>query len=292
VSTKKSILVTGSGQLGWELAQTVPMDVAWVSAPRARLDITDEATCRRVIGEEQPDWVINTAAYTAVDRAETEPEQAFAVNEKGIANLAGACQEYGARLLHVSTDFVFNGSSGTPYKPYDEVCPLSEYGRSKQAGEKALMDILPNAVIIRTSWLYSCHGSNFVKTMLRLLAERPHLNVVADQVGAPTWARGLAETLWSGVCKQVSGGIYHWSDAGVASWYDFAVAIQDISLEKGLLTRRIPINPISTTAYPTPARRPAYSVLDKSSTLSNFDVSCQHWRHQLARMLDQLKDLQ
>ena len=282
------VLITGGGQLAWEMAQTVPASIELIAAPRGILDITDANACEKLLQQHQPKWVINTAAYTAVDRAEQEKEEAFAVNEQGAANVAWACNKIDARLIHVSTDFVFDGRSNTPYTTEAAVNPLSVYGSSKLAGEQAVAAALPDAVIVRTSWLYSTAGANFVKTMLRLMVERPELGVVTDQVGSPTWAHGLAYVLWRGVEQDVAGGIYHWSDAGVASWYDFAVAIQDVALELGLLKAAVPIKPVATAAYPTPAERPMYSLLDARKTLETFDVSREHWRRQLKTMLIRL----
>jgi len=283
-----NVVIIGTGQLAWDLIQTAPEAAHVRMVGRADMDITLPDACESVLTTFKPDVVINAAAYTAVDRAETEREAAFAVNEQGVANLAGACERIGARLFHVSTDFVFDGSANMPYLPSSDANPQSVYGASKLAGEAVLRHRLPDAVIVRTGWLYSCNGGNFVKTMLRLMAEKPELGVIVDQVGTPTWARGLAQLLWVGVMQAVPGGVYHWSDAGVASWYDFAVAIQDVGLELGLLTNAIPIRPIPATEYPTPAQRPAYSVLDKRSTEAAFGVECVHWRRQLRDMMQLL----
>lgn len=283
------VLLTGGGQLAWELVHTVPASLELVEMPRSLLEITDRDACLQRLEEYRPHWVLNTAAYTAVDRAEQERDKAFAVNEQGAANLAQACKAFGARLIHVSTDFVFDGQSNTPYLPDAPVGPISVYGRSKLAGEHAVTQVLAESVIVRTSWLYSSAGNNFVKTMLRLMAEKPELNVVADQTGSPTWARGLADVLWRGVTHNVPGGVYHWSDEGAISWYDFAVTIQEVALELGLLASVIPVNPIPTSAYPTPAGRPAYSVLDTQSTQKTFGVRAQYWREQLVAMLSELK---
>jgi len=257
-----------------------------VSLPE--LDITRKADCEQMLSAHKPDWVINAAAYTAVDQAESEREAAFAVNEQGVLNLARACDQVNARLLHISTDFVFSGEGNRPYTPEDTPDPQSVYGASKLAGEWVLERYNHDAVVVRTAWLYSCNGHNFVKTMLRLMAEEPELSVVDDQVGTPTWGRGLALTLWAGVLKDVPGGVYHWSDAGVASWYDFAVAIQDIALELGLLEEAIPVRPIPSRDFPQQAPRPRYSVLDKSLTEAVFDVEAEHWRRQLKQMLSEL----
>ncbi|WP_027331170.1 dTDP-4-dehydrorhamnose reductase [Marinimicrobium agarilyticum] len=282
------VLVVGGGQLAWDLMQTAPAGVHVTMAGRDELDITLSDACEYVLQGRRPEVVINAAAYTAVDKAESEREAAFAVNEQGVANLAAACQSVRARLFHVSTDFVFDGQGNRPYVPDDAANPPSVYGASKLAGETVLRRQLPGSVIVRTSWLYSRNGGNFVKTMLRLMAEKPSLNVVVDQLGAPTWAAGLAGALWSAIEREVPGGIYHWSDAGVASWYDFAVAIQDIALELGILDSAIPIRPIPSSEFPTPAKRPAYSVLDTRSTQEAFGLEAVHWRRQLKSMLETL----
>ena len=283
-----NVLIVGTGQLAWDLIQTSPDTATVRMVGRADLDITLPDACESVLTTFKPDVVINAAAYTAVDRAETEREAAFAVNEQGVANLAAACEQVGARLFHVSTDFVFDGAANTPYLPSSVANPQSVYGASKLAGEAVLRHRLPDSVIVRTGWLYFCNGGNFVKTMLRLLEEKPELGVIVDQVGTPTWARGLAQLLWAGVKQAVPGGVYHWSDAGVASWYDFAVAIQDIGLELSLLDKTIPVRPIPASEYPTPAQRPAYSVLDKRTTEAAFGVECVHWRRQLREMMQLL----
>jgi dTDP-4-dehydrorhamnose reductase len=282
------VVVVGRGQLARELLRTAPASMIMVSLGRPELDITRLEACTDVLQRHTPDIVINAAAYTAVDKAESDSALAFAVNEQGAANLAIACQAVGARLFHVSTDFVFEGACQKPYAPDAVTNPQGAYGASKLAGEQAVLRLMPAAVIVRTSWLYSSYGQNFVKTMLRLMAEKPALNVVSDQVGSPTWAKGLALVLWAGISKKVPGGIYHWSDRGEISWYDFAVEIQAIAVEVGLLPNRIPVHPIPSRSYPTPARRPAYSVLDSSRTQSVFGVACADWRLQLRAMLAEL----
>jgi dTDP-4-dehydrorhamnose reductase len=284
------VLVTGkNGQLAWEVVHLAPSDVNVVCLGRAELDISDAQAVKQAIQTHQPDLVINTAAYTAVDKAESDQENAYAVNESGAANLAQTCKDNGVRLLHVSTDFVFDGSNTKPYQPDDAVNPLGVYGASKLAGDKAVHAILPEAVIVRTAWVYSVHGNNFVKTMLRLMAEKPQLGVVYDQVGTPTWAAGLAKWLWAVAAKPEVSGMYHWTDAGVASWYDFAVAIQELAVEKGLLKQAIPVRPIPASAYPTPAKRPSFSVIDKTTAEAAAGMLTVHWRQQLSSMLDEFQ---
>lgn len=285
------VLVTGgTGQLGYELQQTVPSSVSLVLTDRQTLDISNQNNVRSVIEQHQPDVVINSAAYTAVDKAESEPELARLINADGAEYIAQACKALGARLIHISTDFVFDGQQPYPYLPSDKTNPLGVYGQTKWEGEQRVQNILDDALIVRTAWLYSSHGHNFVKTMLRLMAERDSLGVVADQVGTPTWTGTLAQAIWSAVERPNLKEIYHWSDAGVASWYDFAVAVQEEALALGMLENPIPLRPLRTADYPTPAKRPAYSVLDKTSSWQDFELEGLHWREGLRQMLKRLKD--
>ncbi|MEL4245547.1 dTDP-4-dehydrorhamnose reductase [Shewanella xiamenensis] len=284
------VLITGKGgQLAWELEQLAPQGYEVISVGVNKLDITNELLVSDFVTHQKPDLVINAAAYTAVDKAEEDLEAAYAVNELGTRYLATACKKINARILHVSTDFVFDGAKATPYQIDAAPNPINVYGASKLAGEIALQEILPEAsVIVRTAWVYSVNGNNFVKSMLRLMQEKPQLNIIYDQVGSPTWARGLAQWLWIIADKPEVTGTYHWTDAGIASWYDFAIAIQELGIEKGLLKESIPILPIPTSAYPTPARRPAFSVIDKSSAEKVARIKTTHWRKQLSKMMDEL----
>lgn len=293
MSTLRKVLIAGSaGQLGWELQRSRPDTVELVAHDSNTLDITQRDTVMSCVQAFRPDVIINAAAYTAVDRAEQDVEVAYLVNREGAAHLAEAAVAGGARLIHVSTDFVFDGQQSTPYKPADTTHPVGVYGASKLAGEQRVLDIAQaNATIIRTSWVYSVHGHNFVKTMLRLMGERDQLGVVCDQIGTPTWANGLARTLWQIAARGDIAGVHHWTDLGVASWYDFAVAIQQEALVLGLLEREIPIRPIATSDYPTPARRPSYSVLDKHSLQQLAIGEGMHWRTALSAMLAELKGL-
>jgi dTDP-4-dehydrorhamnose reductase len=286
------LVVGAGGQLGQELLRTVGSDVECFARTRAELDIADVDAVAVCLDQLRPAQVINAAAYTAVDRAESEAAQAHRVNAEGPEVLAVACAERDVRLLHVSTDFVFDGRSPVPYEPEAATAPLGEYGRSKLAGEIAVHAALPEALILRTGWVYSSFGNNFVKTMLRLMSERDELTVVTDQVGTPTWAQGLAMALWAAVERPQLGGIYHWSDAGVCSWYDFAVAICEEANALGLLQGAVAIRPIPASSYPTPAQRPAYSVLDKSSSWRDFALAGIHWREQLRAMLKDFKELE
>lgn len=279
------VLVAGSGgQLGRALAATVPQGVTLISPPEADFDIGNAVQVADVVASTRPDLLVNAAAWTAVDKAEVEEDAALLVNATAVGNLAAAAAATGARFVQVSTDYVFDGQACQPYKPDTPPAPASAYGRTKLAGEQAAKAHHPAPLIIRTAWVYAAAGNNFVKTMLRLMAERDEVRVVADQVGTPTHAASLARAIWA---LDGQRGIFHWTDAGITSWYDFAQAIQDEALRLGKLGRSVPIIPISTEDYPTPARRPAWSVLDKSSSWA-ITGPARHWRHEL---IDCLKEM-
>ena len=284
----KALITGANGQVGQALQLLAPTNASLAALGRAALDITDLAEVDRVIKQAQPDLIINAAAYTAVDRAEQEAEAAFAANKTGPANLALATRNVGAKLLHISTDFVFDGRANVPYRPEHPLAPLGVYGQSKADGETAVLASLPTALIVRTGWVYAAKGSNFLVTMLRLMHERPELRVVADQIGTPTHADSLARAIWA-LVQGAHHGILHYSDSGTASWYDFAVAIQEEALAQGLLDKTVPIIPIRTQDYPTPAQRPAYSVLDKTDTIALLGSPSAHWRQELRVALTQLR---
>ena len=290
--TQKVLIVGAGGQLGQELQRTSGPAIDCLPLTRTQLDIADLAAVARCFAAVEPHLVINAAAYTAVDKAESEADVAQRGNVAGPLALAQACAQRGVKLIHLSTDFVFDGRASQPYKPDAATGPLGEYGRSKRAGELAVQSALPQAVILRTGWVYSSYGSNFVKTMLRLMQEKDDLAVVADQVGTPTWAQGLAEAVWAFAARPQLSGVYHWSDVGACSWYDFAVAICEEALALGLLARPVNIRPILASEYPTPAPRPAYSVLDKSNSWRDIAMAGVHWRQQLRAMLEDHKGLQ
>jgi len=280
-------LITGvNGQLGKELLAHAPTGWACVALDRAALDLSDAAAISRLVDAEQPDLVLNAAAYTAVDLAESEPALAHAINAGAPAAFSKALAGAG-RLVQVSTDFVFDGQRGYSYPPDGIRNPQSVYGASKAAGEDAAGD---EAIIVRTSWVYAAGGANFVRTMLRLMRERDKLRVVADQIGSPTWAKGLATTIW-GLAVKDATGIWHHRDAGIASWYDFAVAIAEEAHAIGLLDRIPAIHPIATSEYPTPASRPAFSVLDVTATREILGDISTHWRSNLKTMLKEEKAL-
>jgi dTDP-4-dehydrorhamnose reductase len=260
------LLLGARGQVGRELQRRIPRGTQLVARDKDELDISDQGAVFETVREQSPELIINAAAYTAVDEAESDRDAAFAVNSTGARNLALAARDTTCRLVHISSDFIFDGKQGRPYRPGDEAHPLSAYGRSKLDGEEAVTSICgSSAVTVRSSWIYSEFGGNFVKTMLSLLQHRTKLGVVSDQIGCP-----------------------HWTDAGVASWFDFAVAIQEIALELGLLESKIPIEPISSEAYPTPAVRPSYSVLDTSEIRDRLTTVQPHWRDALHQMLERM----
>jgi len=288
----RPVMITGAaGQLGYELQRTAPKGTPVVAVDIEQLDLTAPDAVEAFVAAHQPSVIINGAAYTAVDRAEEQPTLAYAVNVAAAATLAQSAARHGARMIQISTDFVFGGATGRPWRPDDMTAPESVYGTTKRDGERAVLDALgPQALVIRTAWLYSAHGGNFVKTMLRLMRERDDVRVIADQIGTPTWANSLARTLWAAVARPHVAGVLHWTDAGVAGRYDFAVAIQEEALALGLLTRAVPVSAITTDDYPTPARRPSYSVLDKTDTTRALGETPRHWRANLRQMLGELTD--
>jgi dTDP-4-dehydrorhamnose reductase len=277
------------GQLGQALRQAAPSGHSVIARTRAELDIADSAAVQRETAREKPDWILNAAAYTAVDLAEEEPAKAASINDQAVGTIAQAAAAGSSRLVHLSTDFVFDGASNHPYRPDEAPRPLSAYGASKRAGELKALGAGCEAIVLRTAWVYASTGRNFALTMLKLMREREQVRVVGDQIGTPTWAWGLACAVWALVESSAPGGIYHWTDLGVASWYDFAVAIQDEALERGLLPRAASIVPITTGEYPTRARRPAFSVLDTAATRARVAMPALHWRHNLRMMLDELR---
>ena len=285
-----NILVTGSrGQLGSELREisTRTDKQRFFFCDLPDLDITSPARVASFCHDHAIEVIINCAAYTAVDKAESDVEAAFRVNRDGAAVLAACARERNALLVHISTDYVFDGRSSTPYRETDPATPLGVYGVSKWEGEEQIRRIAPSHWIIRTSWLYSIYGNNFVKTMLRLGAERSELSVVADQIGTPTWAADLAETIVSIVDRYETGALssatWHYSNEGVASWYDFAEAIMELA--------ELPckVVAVESSQYPQIAPRPQYSVLSKSAIKKECGLEIPHWRVSLAAMLEKLQ---
>ena len=288
------ILVTGSnGQVGQEFNRLAEdSQHEWVCLDRQGLDISDEQQVAEVIGREHPQVVINCAAYTAVDKAESEPDKAFAINAYGAANLAKACQANGVALIHISTDYVFGGDTLTPYQESDPTGPTGIYGESKLAGEQAIAEYLEHHIILRTAWVFGAHGNNFVKTMLRLGAERDELGVVADQWGAPTSAAGIAAcclTIADAIDVKsnadIHWGTYHFTGAPYTSWHGFAEQIFKDAVAIGLLKKAPKLNAISSDQFPTPAKRPSNSRLACDKLSGSFDVLPDIWPNQLNSVL-------
>ncbi|WP_354636369.1 dTDP-4-dehydrorhamnose reductase [Planktothricoides raciborskii] len=286
------ILLAGiNGQLGQELHPMLVKlgDVTWVD--RETLDLSQPDMIRQVIAEVKPDLIVNACAYTAVDKAESEPDLAMAVNGSGVGILAAEALKLGARLIHVSTDYVFDGSQSHPYQETDPTNPIGVYGRSKLAGEEAIQQVGGDYIIVRTAWVYGVGGvGNFVKTMLRLGSSRDELRVVTDQVGSPTWAKDLAEVIVCMIQNSPESGIYHYTNSGVCSWYDFAIAIFEEAKALGFPLQVQRVVPITTAEYPTPAKRPAYSVLSHRKISAVIGTHPPHWRQSLRLMLKDYQD--
>ncbi len=285
-----SVLVTGAdGQLGTELCKCLAAAGHEVIAlTQQDADFTQADRLRAAIAARRAEWVINCAAHTQVDKAESEAELAFAVNRDGARAVAEAVAGYGGRMLQVSTDFVFDGNQSHPYREDDAPNPLGIYGLSKWQGEQAVRAVLPDALILRTAWVHGAHGNNFVKTMLRLATEREELRVVDDQIGTPSWTGDIAAAALV-LLQQNASGCFHFTNEGVASWYDFAVAIVDEARALGVPLKVQRVVPIPSAAYPTPARRPAYSVLDKQKIRAVLQRPIAHWRASLVTMLRELQ---
>jgi dTDP-4-dehydrorhamnose reductase len=286
------VLVTGAGgQVASALGKLKPASAEFTALDQPALDISDRDAVQRAVAHFKPEVLINAAAYTAVDKAENETALAERVNGDAPGYLAEAATAAGARFLHISTDFVFDGEARVPYKPDAATAPLGVYGLSKLHGERrALEGSGGQALVLRTAWVYAAAGHNFVRTMLRLMGERGSVRVVDDQQGSPTWASSVAQALWAAAWVSGFQGVHHWTDAGAASWYDFALAIAAEGRELGLLRTPVEVFPIATAEYPTPARRPAYSVLDCSSTQAALKISPAPWRDNLKKMLMEFKD--
>lgn len=288
------VLLTGAnGQLGRCLLDRLRTnrDIEFFALDSAELDIVDATRVEQALDEFSPDILINAAAYTAVDRAEEEPELARKVNLQGAENLARATARRGAVMIHVSTDYVFDGRADRPYKEEDQTGPAGVYGQTKLAGEKAVSGFCPKHIILRTAWVYSEYGNNFVKTMLRLAATRDELNVVADQIGCPTYAGDIADTILK-ICLNLSGkpawGTYHYVGATRCSWADFARAVFAEARKQGILQKEVLVHDIATSEYPTPAKRPTYSVLDCGKISAHFDVIPVPLAQSLAKVLESL----
>ena len=282
------ILITGAnGQLGTEMKNILEAKSPGITlyTDVEELDITDSKAVGEFIAKNEITHIVNCAAYTAVDKAEEDKALCAAINVDAVKNLASAADVAGAKIIHVSTDYVFDGTAHRPYNESDKVNPVSQYGTTKRQGETALLALAPNSIILRTAWLYSPYGKNFVKTMIRLGKELPVLKVVSDQIGTPTYAADLASAIYT-ILKspQWIEGIYHFSNEGACSWYDFTKAIHRIA---GI--ESCEVLPIPTEDYPTPATRPAYSILDKSKIKATYGISIPHWEESLNKCINRIK---
>ena len=292
----KVLIIGGNGQLGKSLCNTKPENLDLISYSKEEFNLLDVDNCLNKIENVKPNYVINAAAYTAVDKAETERELVEIVNAKNPYKIASSLVNLGGKFIQISTDFVFSGLKSSPYQTNDELLPLNEYGKSKALCEKLLVE-LNNTKIIRTSWLYSPFGKNFCLTMLRLhktcLDKEVPLRVVSDQISCPTSSFSLSNVCWKMINNDEifknEQKIFHWSDAGVASWYDFAVAIGEIGLKFGLLDKKSRVLPIKSKDFPTPAKRPSFSLLDSSDICKHLKLERSHWRSELEYVIEQIK---
>ena len=282
----KIVVIGKSGQLAREIAKLKIPNIEFVCLGRNDIDVLHAASILAKLADLGAGAVINAAAYTAVDQAESDQKNAFNINQIAVANLANCCHQLDIHLVQVSTDFVFNGKGHKPYLVNDTKDPICVYGQSKANAEDALLALHEyNSCIIRTSWVYSGFGNNFVKTIIRLATQKDKLGIIADQIGSPSCAKNLAQACVHASINALNG-IHHWTDLGVASWFDFAVTIQELALRHKLLDKKIPIHPIRTQDYPTAASRPQYSVLDKTGNVENFSgVNANHWHSNLNNML-------
>ena len=292
------VLITGSqGQLGKELLKNVPHDIEVIAADRKTFNLLDLKDCREFIFDNKPDWIINAAAYTAVDLAEDEEEKAILINGEAPTEIANALKKTGGKLLQISTDFVFDGKSSSPYKVDDEPNPINIYGKSKLLGENGIKNILQDNnqyIILRTSWVMGSEGNNFAKTMLRLLKLKDKISVVYDQIGCMTSSKYLSNICWLIIQKDLTKNInnqkiLHWTDAGVASWFDIATEIGDLSLKFNLLKNPAKVLPILSENFPTKAKRPNFSLLDCSITKELLNIENNYWRFALSEILQELK---
>ena len=292
------VLITGSqGQLGKELLKNIPHDIEVIAADRKTFNLLDLKDCREFIFDNKPDWIINAAAYTAVDLAEDEEEKAILINGEAPTEIANALKKTGGKLLQISTDFVFDGKSSSPYKVDDEPNPINIYGKSKLLGENGIKNILQDNnqyIILRTSWIMGSEGNNFTKTMLRLLKIKEKVSVVYDQIGCMTSSKYLSNICWLIIQKDITKNInnqkiFHWTDAGVSSWFDIATEIGDLSFKLNLLKNPAKVLPISSDNFPTRAKRPNFSLLDCSITKEILNIENKYWRYSLLEILQELK---
>lgn len=284
----KILITGGKGQLGNQLKQLSDSypDDNFIFTDLPEVNITSEKDIKKAFADLAPDWLINCAAYTAVDKSESDAETAMLINATAPGMLAQIANEHNVRMIHISTDYVFDGTHFKPYKEDHPKHPLSVYAQSKSLGEELVMANHPEAIIIRTSWLYSIYGSNFMKTVIRLARHQGNMRIVSDQTGTPTWAGDLAFAIVKSIKKNIPPGIYHFSNEGICSWYDFAKAIIDI------MNIDCAVYPISTEEFPLPAKRPFFSVLDKSLYKSTTGLTIPHWRNSLKECIRQFETMQ
>ncbi len=279
-------IIGAGGMLGTEITTLLKKVYGELYTSDTEVSILEIDALRKYVSDKDINWIVNCSAYTAVDAAEDDSDFCYALNETGVANIATVAKEVNAKLIHISTDYVFDGTSSTALSEDAPTNPIGVYGASKLAGENRLREITSDYFIVRTAWLYGEHGNNFVYTMLRLMNEKDELGIIADQVGSPTSAYDLS-SLVSEIIKQNSDkyGIYHYSNEGEISWFEFAQAIMEIGVEKGLLKNAIPLNKLTSDQYPTKAKRPAYSLLNKTKVKSNFGITVPNWRDSLTQFL-------
>ncbi len=282
----KSFVAGAKGMLASDLIPLLKKMGAVVEGDLPNFDITDREGIERLFGEVQPDVVINCAAYTAVDKAESEQELAFEINARGAGNIAKACSKINVPVVHISTDFVFDGEINLPYREDDETGPLSVYGASKLDGERRVREAAAEHIIIRTSWLYGQQGNHFVNTMARLASEREDMGVIFDQIGTPTYTVDLARAIITLIEKEARG-TFHFSNEGVASWYDFAYEIFQVMRNKGVPIKLKTLRPITTEDFPTPAARPKYSVMNKEKYKETTGAAIPHWKNGLLRYFEE-----
>ena len=284
-------LIPGSaGLIGTALRSQAPAGVEVIGLDLPQLDITDAAAVQQAIDYHRPNIVLNAAGYLALDKAETTDQvEVMRVNAEGPRNIARAMSPGTGRMVHISTNYVFNGRASMPYQPDDPTDPVSLYGVSKRDGEVAVLETLgARAVVVRTSWVHAAHGNSFMRTILKVLKERGTARVVHDQVGTPTKAQSLAKILWQAALDPAISGTHHWTDAGVASWYDYAVAVAEDGVALGLLPDSVQVVPVTTADYPLVAARPAYGLLAKEATIAVFGTSPPHWRVNVRKSMEEI----
>lgn len=296
----KILLTGGSGQLGSEIKKIIPKNILLFCPTRKELDLSDNNSIKKIVSEFKPDWIINCGAYTNVDKAEYEIELAYQINASALKTLAESLSTSNGKILHISTDYVFNGENFRPYKTSDQRCPIGIYGKSKSKGEEFLEDLLKTrnkGIILRTSWVIGSYGNNFALKMIDLHNKKDYISVVSDQIGCPTSANKLAKVCWEIIYKSEeidfknNVGIMHWSDSGAASWYDVAIAVGEIGKDLGLIKNKAQVIPVKSEDYKSSAKRPYYSLLDCSLTRKIIDKTSLHWQKELEETLKSFRSV-